>query len=210
MKQKILGLIASLLLRFLRLTWRFHLHFEDENDRDFFVKAFHNRTPGPDLRFILSFFHQDELSLIPFFKNIPLSVLISISKDGEIMSNVAKSFGYFPVRGSSSKKAVAGLIAAIKKVHSGYGFAIAVDGPKGPIYKVKEGAALVSKKTDVPIIPVRAYPSNFKMFEKSWNKAKFPYPFSRIDLFIGKIQTYDSQSLENCLLRLAPSDIHNH
>lgn len=207
MKEKVLGLIATLLLRILRITWRYNIYFQDEQDKNFFLQAYKNREINPDLRFILSFFHQDEISLVPFFKKIPLCLLISMSKDGEIMSQAAKRFGYHPVRGSSSKKAVSGLIAAIKKVNEGYGFATAVDGPRGPIYKVKDGIPLISKKTQVPILPVRVYPHNFKMFEKSWNKAKLPMPFSRIDMIIGKIQIYDTEGLEKCLLGLTPEFI---
>lgn len=209
MKEKILGYIASLLLLLLRKTWRFHIYFQDDQDKDFFLKAIFNRTVDPDLRFLLSFFHQDEISLVPFFKKIPLCLLISTSKDGEIMSQVAQRFGYYPVRGSSSKKAVSGLLAAIKMVKQGYGFATAVDGPRGPIYKVKDGIPLICKKTQVPILPVRVYPDRFKMFEKSWNKAKFPLPFSRIDMIVGKIQIYDKESLEACLLGLKPEMIQD-
>lgn len=204
MKEKILGFVATLLLRILRMTWRYNIYFQDEQDKDFFLQAFKNRKIDPELRFLLSFFHQDEISLVPFFKKIPLCLLISMSKDGEIMSQAAERFGYYPVRGSSSKKAVSGLIAAIKMVNQGYGFATAVDGPRGPIYKVKDGIPLISKKTQVPILPVRVYPHRFKMFEKSWNKAKLPLPFSRIDMIIGKIQIYDRDGLEACLLGLTP------
>lgn len=133
-----------------------------------------------------------------------MSVLVSVSKDGEIMNNIAYFLGYETVRGSSSKKAVAGLIMAIRKVKAGYDMAFAVDGPRGPIYKVKEGICAIAEKTGVNIIPVRAIPSRQKVFEKSWNKAKFPKPFARMDLYFAPAKKYSREELEQTLLDLGP------
>lgn len=118
------------------------------------------------------------------------------------MATMAKSLGYLPVRGSSSKRAVAGLIAGIKKVQEGYKFAFAVDGPRGPIYQVKEGIIAMSNKTGVPILPVRAYPQKYKLFDKSWNQAKLPRPFSKIQLVFGPISVYQREKLEQVLMQL--------
>lgn len=202
MKQKILGFIAFLLVRIIGMTLRVHTHFKTEADREFFERCYRERKPTLDSKYLLAFFHQDELCLLNYFRNRNMSVLISISKDGEIMHTNAKLLGYSPVRGSSSKKAVSGLIAAIKKVRQGYKMAFAVDGPRGPIYEAKEGIIAVSKKTDTKIVPVRAYSSRTKIFEKSWNKAKFPLPFSRIDLHFGTVGIYEREDLENELKRL--------
>jgi lysophospholipid acyltransferase (LPLAT)-like uncharacterized protein len=202
MRERILGFIASWLMRFLNWTCRYRLYFQDESDRDFFIQAMSSSKPSLERAYILSFFHQDELSLIPYFQNVAMGVLVSISKDGEIMTQTASRLGYYPVRGSSSKKAVAGLIAAIKKVKEGYKFAMAVDGPKGPIYKVKDGVIAISKKSELKILPVRAYPHKYKMFEKAWNKAKLPKFFTRIDLIFGKFDFYDRESLENTMIAI--------
>lgn len=121
------------------------------------------------------------------------------------MNNAAVHLGYKPVRGSSSRRAVAGLIAGIKKVKSGYKMAFAVDGPRGPIYKVKDGICVVAKKTETKIIPVRAVASNQKLFEKSWNQAKFPKLFSRIDMHFAPAKIYETQELEDALNAL-PSE----
>jgi lysophospholipid acyltransferase (LPLAT)-like uncharacterized protein len=202
MKQKILGLIAFLFLRTLSSTWRYRVQFNEE-DTDFFKNKFKKRCPDFESQYVLAFFHQDELSLIPFFRGTQMTVLISASKDGEIMNMNAKLFGYDTVRGSSSRKAVAGLIAAIKRVKQGYKMTMAVDGPRGPIYKVKDGALAISKKAEIPILAVRAFPAQYKCFEKSWNKAKLPKPFSKIDVVFAKLKNYHSnQELEDQLLAL--------
>jgi lysophospholipid acyltransferase (LPLAT)-like uncharacterized protein len=200
MREKILGFIAFLLIRFIGMTLRYRLHFSSSEAEVFFRRCYKDRRPSIETKYLLAFFHQDELCLLNFFRNRNMSVLISISKDGQIMNNAAGWLGYKPVRGSSSRKAVSGLIAGIKKVRSGYKMAFAVDGPRGPIYKVKEGICAVAAKTDTKIVPIRARSSRELVFEKSWNKAKFPLPFSKIDLYISDAKIYNSDELEATLI----------
>lgn len=196
MREKFLGLLAFLIIRFIGATLRYKLHFKSEEDKKIFYSYYNQKKPTQDSKYLLAFFHQDELCLLNFFRNRNMSVLISISKDGEIMNNAATLLGYRPVRGSSSKKAVSGLIAAIKKVKAGYKMAFAVDGPRGPIYEVKEGICAVAKKTETVIIPVRAIASSQKVFERSWNKAKFPLPFSKIDMYFAPAKIYTQPQLQ--------------
>lgn len=196
MKQKILGFIAFLLVRLIGITLKIRPHFKSEEDQKLFESMFKEKRPTLDSRYLLAFFHQDELCLLNYFRNRNMSVLISISKDGEIMNTVANLLGYCPVRGSSSKNAVSGLIAAIRKVRDGYKMAFAVDGPRGPIFEVKDGICAVGRKTHTKIVPVRAISSKTKIFEKSWNKAKFPLPFSKIDLHFGEIKMYEKEELQ--------------
>lgn len=202
MKIKFLGFLASLLLRVLKLTYRYELEFRSAEQESTFKNYLASKKPHFENAFLLAFFHQDELALIPYFKHTGFSVLVSMSKDGEIMTQASSRLGYLPVRGSSSRGAVSGLIAAIKKVREGYNFAFAVDGPRGPIFKVKEGICSVSKKTQKPILPVRAHVSNEFIFKKSWNKAKFPMPFTKITLKFGDFNLYNSEDLEKALLKL--------
>lgn len=201
MKQKIISLIAFALIRLLGLTYRHKFVFSNSNDREIFYELL-NSTKSKKKNFLLGCFHQDELCLINYFSNRDMAGLISVSKDGEIMARVLHLLGYRTVRGSSSKKAVSGLIACIKLAKSGYSMAFAVDGPRGPIFKVKDGICAVSNKTNTPIIPCRAYPSRYKTFEKSWNKARLVKPFALIEIRIGKIGFYTSEELEKTLQNL--------
>lgn len=202
MKQKILGFIAFIILRILGMTFRYRLHFNNIEEEINFKSRYNHKSPDDSLKYLIAIFHQDELCIMNFFRNKNISVLISVSKDGEIMYTAGSLLGYKPVRGSSSKKAVSGLIAAIRKVRDGFTMAFAVDGPRGPIYKVKDGICAVAKKTNTPIYPVRAVASRQKIFEKSWNKAKFPLPFATIDLHFGPAKIYTTEELENIMIKL--------
>lgn len=197
-KQKALISLATFLIKVIGWTCRFKLVFPDKETEALFQNSFiENKSQA-----LLGFFHQDELCLMPFFQKKKLAVLVSLSKDGALMSGIVEKLGLVTVRGSSSKGAARGLLAAIKKVREGYHFAIAVDGPRGPIYEVKEGLPAISRKTEAPILPARAYPSRAKIFDRSWNKAKLPLPFSTIEIRFGEMEIYDAKGLESKLKSL--------
>lgn len=202
MKQKILGSIASLLFKLLKFTYKYELIFKKDSDKDLFNSIINTKKPDINTNAVIAFFHQDELCMLPYFINKDISILVSLSKDGQIMTEATQRMGFIPVRGSSSRGAVAGLIASIKKVREGYSNAIAVDGPKGPIYKVKDGVIAISDKTNRPIIPLRGYPNKAKIFDKAWNKARLAYPFSKIQIRVGEIKSYTKEELELALQSL--------
>lgn len=198
MREKFLGFLAYLLIRFLGMTYRYELFFKSKRDGERFRQYFKDHKPP----FLIAFFHQDELCLIDYFRHKDISVMVSISKDGQIMTNAIERLGFNTIKGSSSKKAVSALISAVKAVMKGGSMAFAVDGPRGPIYKVKEGVCSISKKTNTPIIPMGAKPSHVKIFKKSWNQAKLPLPFSKIEIHIGELKVYSTEELERELISL--------
>ncbi len=197
------GLLAGFFYSIYASTFRYELHFEDEADKKLFFEDLASREPNKATNLIYACFHQDDLSCLPYFANNNICILISQSKDGQILASAVEFMGYQTVRGSSHRGGVAGLLAAMKKVIEGHKLTIAVDGPKGPIYQVKEGITAVSEKAKRPIVPVRGFPKKKKVFEKSWNKATLPYPFTKIKLSIGKIGFYSTKDLESKLRSLS-------
>ncbi|MCK9225780.1 MAG: lysophospholipid acyltransferase family protein [Candidatus Muirbacterium halophilum] len=139
--------------------------------------------------FILSFWHGEQFALTRFMKNFGLYILTSMSRDGETQTKILSGLGYKCVRGSSSKggmKAILQLIKIIK--NEDYApVAMAVDGPKGPIYEPKDGFLYLAKKTSIPILPVRVEYKNAYMLKKAWDKYQFPIPFSKIIICFSDI-----------------------
>lgn len=128
--------------------------------------------------------HGDELALITHFGKWELAILVSQSKDGEIMAKGAKWLGYKITRGSSTRGAVGGLIALIKAVRKGDSAVLAVDGPTGPRGVCKPGIIRLAQKTRVPLFPVGVATTRKYVFEKSWNKVYLPLPgFRQVILF---------------------------
>lgn len=196
------GLLAGFLYKIYSSTFRYEIHFEDEADRKIFFNDIYQLGPHLGHNLIYACFHQDDLSCLPYFAHKNICILISQSKDGQILASATEYLGYQTIRGSSHRGGVAGLLAGMKKVQDGYKLTIAVDGPKGPIYKVKEGITAISQKLQRPIVPVRGYPLKKKVFAKSWNKATLPYPFTKIKICIGKISYYTTEELEKKMLSL--------
>lgn len=134
--------------------------------------------------FCIAHWHGDELALITHFRKWELTLLVSLSKDGEIMAKGAKWLGYKITRGSSTRGAVGGLIALIKAVRSGNNAVLAVDGPTGPRGVCKPGIVRLAQKTGVPLFPVGVATKRKYVFEKAWNKVYLPLPgFRQVIVF---------------------------
>jgi lysophospholipid acyltransferase (LPLAT)-like uncharacterized protein len=78
-----------------------------------------------------------------------------------------------------------GVIRFIKEIRSGMDGIIAVDGPKGPRYKAKDGAAYLAGKTGAVIIPVGAVATRKRIRRNQWDHLVIPRPFSRGALVFG-------------------------
>lgn len=111
--------------------------------------------------------------------------LVSPSKDGEIIATMLEMYGYELVRGSSNKDNVRSLVKLIKMVKSGYSAGFAVDGPRGPIHKVKQGIIYTAQKTGIEIIPLAGIFKKKWIFN-SWDKFQFPKPFTKATYIIGE------------------------
>jgi len=138
--------------------------------------------------------------------------MISRSKDGDLLAPLVESFGHAVVRASSSKGASAGLIEMLEYMNKGYHAAMAVDGPKGPVYKAKPGTLYLAKKADGILVPVLANCKSFFRFN-SWDKFILPKPFAKVDLHLcAPIQLSESldkddverelQEVENKIMEL--------
>lgn len=73
--------------------------------------------------------------------------------------------------------------------------AFAIDGPRGPRYRVKPGVAFLAKKTGNPVLPFILQPKSY--FElKSWDRMQIPRPFTRAVVVIGEPIYVDADASE--------------
>jgi lysophospholipid acyltransferase (LPLAT)-like uncharacterized protein len=200
--QKIAGLLAGFVYKIYSATFRYQLIFEKSDDRNLFFDDLNHNEARPGKNLIYACFHQDDLSCLPYFAQKNICILISNSKDGQILASAAEYMGYQTVRGSSHRGGVAGLLAAMRKVIECHKMTIAVDGPRGPIYQVKECITALSIKSQRPIVPIRGYPIRKFVFKKSWNNATLPMPFTKINLKVGRIDFYSTKDLEKKMREL--------
>jgi lysophospholipid acyltransferase (LPLAT)-like uncharacterized protein len=129
---------------------------------------------------IYASWHQRFFPGITFFASRkPISIMISQSKDGELISKIVNALGWYPVRGSSSKGGRQALREIKKLVHKGYKIGHIVDGPTGPLGVVKPGLLLIAQASGMPIVPVITSAEKKWVFN-SWDRFMVPKPFSRV------------------------------
>jgi lysophospholipid acyltransferase (LPLAT)-like uncharacterized protein len=98
---------------------------------------------------------------------------------------VVELLGNQTVRGSSSRGGAKALLAMIKGIKAGNNAAITPDGPRGPKYRLQQGAITISQKSSTPLVPLHFESTNQWIFSKSWDKHKMPKPFSTIVASVG-------------------------
>ncbi len=83
--------------------------------------------------------------------------------------------------GDGGREALRELTEALRR---GDAVSIAVDGPAGPVAKVKRGCVELAQATGAPIVP-GAYDCARGVRTWRWDRALFPTPFDRIDVRYG-------------------------
>lgn len=128
---------------------------------------------------IYAFWHnQQSFLLFPYRKKGKISVLVSMSSDGEYIARSLPKFNMKATRGSSTRGGFAALRGLIEDAKKGYNPALTPDGPRGPIYQASPGIIYLARKTKLPIIPA-AVDCSHKFHVNSWDKFQIPLPFGR-------------------------------
>jgi lysophospholipid acyltransferase (LPLAT)-like uncharacterized protein len=161
--------LAAGFIRVLRATVRLR-HHGDARMREWERRGDH---------FILAFWHR-HLLLMPYgYRGPRISVLVSQSKDGELIARTVARLGIDSARGSSSRGATAGMRTILRKAAEGYEIAFTPDGPRGPLREVQPGVILAAAATGLPIQPVAIAASRAKLL-RSWDRFVVPLPFSTV------------------------------
>ncbi len=173
-----LSLGAAWLIRGLRASVRLRHH------GDATVRAWE----AGDQRFILAFWHR-HLLLMPYaYRGRRISVLISRSRDGELIARTVARFGIDASRGSSGapgKGGMVGMRELLRKGRQGYDLAFTPDGPLGPLGVVQPGVILAAAATGFPVQPVAIAASRARRL-RSWDRFLVPLPLAAVHLVYGE------------------------
>lgn len=112
-------------------------------------------------------------------------ILVSPSKDGEIIGNLLKLYGFSIIWGSTFKKGAAALLNLVRIVKNGNSVVLIADGSRGPAFEAQDGAVKIAKLTGMPIVPM-TYSASRKKILNSWDRFIIPYPFSNIVVMYGE------------------------
>jgi lysophospholipid acyltransferase (LPLAT)-like uncharacterized protein len=120
-----------------------------------------------------------------FFSNRHGAALISASRDGELLADAIKRFGYDVVRGSSSRFGASAILQLTDILASGRDVVITPDGPRGPAYELGPGIIFLAQKSGAPVLPINIeYSSCWRI--KSWDRFIVPRPFAKVRVIIGQ------------------------
>ena len=116
-------------------------------------------------------------------------VLISRSRDGNIVSSASKWLGLKTIRGSSQKalKSKGGTKAGqdiVEAINNNACVVITPDGPRGPRQRAVEGPVRLARMTGAPPMPCSFAIKNRKQLD-TWDKLIFPLPFGRGKIIWG-------------------------
>lgn len=136
---------------------------------------------------LLCAWHQQFFSAIRHFRTYSKfnpGIMISQSRDGQLIAGVAKKTGWHTARGSSSKGGKTAMEAMIRHLTKYRFGAHVLDGPTGPIGKVKAGAIKMAQDTNALVVPCYITPEKAWFFN-SWDRFMLPKPFSKVTLTFG-------------------------
>lgn len=183
----LIGLIQGVLYSLVRcysLTFRFHIENESP-----WLAFYHSGG-----RVLLCGWHQQFFAAIRHFKTYSIyspSLMISQSKDGDIIAGIAKRSGWNPVRGSSSRNGGRALREMVEQLKATGLAAHIVDGPTGPAGIIKAGGLSLARSAGAVIVPFYISADRAWYFH-SWDRFMLPKPFARVYLRFGNMLDFSS------------------
>ncbi len=171
LKTRVIGSAAGWLMR----VWCTTLRYEIED------RVGVDRIEGP---VVLALWHNRIFSVPEVWDRLNRGrrrtiILTSASHDGAMLARAMGVFGFEAVRGSSSRRGVAALVALRKALRQGVSACVTPDGPRGPRYVVQPGVIKVAETSGAPIVPIHVtFASAWRL--KSWDRFVVPKPFSRV------------------------------
>ena len=138
-------------------------------------------------------------------------VLSSAHRDGKIASSIAQMFGIKIIEGSTidpkkgsskNKKSLTSIRNMMRSLQDGDICALAVDGPRGPAFKMNTKLTEIAQKTNTAVVCISVSYQNKKIL-KTWDHFNFAFPFGKIVIDYGKITTINKdqniQEINNLL-----------
>jgi hypothetical protein len=172
---KVVGFLGRFVLRIWARTSRIKILGEAE-----YLKAKRDKRPV-----ILLIWH-GRLMLAPFFfRNRRIAALVSPSRDGEIIAQIAQGWRFRIIRGSGSHSIVRAWVEMRQDLRKGGELIIIPDGPRGPDRELKQGAIKLAQDTGALLIPW-SFSASRKKILASWDRFLLFRPFSRIVAIYGK------------------------
>ena len=183
-RRALYAIAAPILVALVRLGWRSCRVVAVVGEEH--LDAVLARAPS----FLPCYWHQHQLFCAHYLlraqarRRLRAGFLISPSVDGELAAMIIRRLGGAVISGSSSHtgaQALKGYFQALMREQVSP--VINPDGPRGPRFKFKPGAVLLSQLSGRPMLPL-AYAAS-RAWLIHWDRFVLPVPFCRIAIAIG-------------------------
>jgi lysophospholipid acyltransferase (LPLAT)-like uncharacterized protein len=138
---------------------------------------------GPD-PVIIAVYHGRMAALLDIKKKERTSVLVSNSRDGEMVARALLGLKFRVSRGSPKHGALQAAKSMLAALHSGLDVVVTVDGPGGPAMQVKPAVIRLAQTHGTPIVPI-VMDGSWKIHMNSWDSFMYPHLFSRVYTIYG-------------------------
>jgi len=139
----------------------------------------------PKEKILWPLWHETILASVWWHRRRDVHVMISSSRDGELIATLARFLGYTPVRGSSTRGGQEAAREMVEFIERGKPCAITPDGPRGPRRQMKMGAVQIGRLTGCSVVPF-GFAAEHGWRLKSWDKFIIPRPFTRAVFVYGE------------------------
>lgn len=113
-----------------------------------------------------------------FGRTHAVHVMVSRSRDGEVVARFSRHFGFRTVRGSTTRGGPVALRRLARLLRQGHEVAMVPDGPLGPRGVVQPGVIALARLTGAPIVPL-AFSAHPAWRLGTWDELLIPTPFAR-------------------------------
>ena len=138
--------------------------------------TYKEHTPRPEMPCIYVFWHRNIIPLLYLYRHKNVAVIISQSKEGEIVAGPTELLGYIVVRGSSTRGGLQAL-HQILKLAGNHSLAVTSDGPLGPREVLKKSILFIAQHTGLPLI-LMAVDIDREWLFPTWDLFRVPKPKS--------------------------------
>ncbi len=115
----------------------------------------------------------------------PITILTAPLGDAQVLGKIAQGFGANIAIGSTGMQGARGLLDLARRLKQGHAVCLMVDGPAGPAFQARSGAAMLSRMTGAPIVPLGVQGRGVWVWQNSWDKLWLPLPGASLTWTLG-------------------------
>ncbi len=150
---------------------------------------------------VFFFWHRNLFPLPYIFRDSPIKVMVSPSRDGRRIGELVQRKGLGVIWSSQYKSPLKGVMGVVRAVREGWNVAITPDGPRGPALHFKENTLLLARRLGVRMVFVGvAFSSAYVL--PSWDFFRVPMPFSSVAVLAKEAYPETPEEAAELLKRL--------